>query len=184
MSDLDRLFQREVTSQKRAPGRALVSDAIGRIARLSPQLRLAERYQERLAPAVRASLDYVRASVGDMPAVRKASASTRSSDQYIHAFFATPEDVSRALSYSTELRTHFDANPVANEAFAMLGMAMIERRTFGVEQHGSNVRTDVQRTTVSFRDLGHAFVPARSRRFERRSCAVWWISSCFWGSSE
>lgn len=74
MSILDRLFHREVTSQKRAPGRAQV--AIGRIARLSPQLRLAERCQERLAPAVRASLDYVRALVDDMPAVRKASAST------------------------------------------------------------------------------------------------------------
>jgi hypothetical protein len=42
---------------------------------------------------------------------------------------------------------------VANdEAFAVLGMAMTERRTFGVAQHGSTAYTDVQRTTVSFSD--------------------------------
>jgi hypothetical protein len=152
MSILDRLFHRECTSEKSAPGSAQVNDAIERIATLSPQLRLAERYQERLAAAVRTSLDYVGALVNDMPPAREASASAWTTDPYIQAFFATPEDVPGALSQSTELRTHFDANPVANEAFAVLGMAMTERRTFGVAQHGSTARTDVQRTTVSFSD--------------------------------
>jgi len=137
-------------SEKSAPGSEQVSDAIERIARLSPQLRLAERYQERLAAAVRTSLDYVGALVDDMRPAREASASAWTTDPYIQAFFAAPEDVPRALSRSTELRTHFDANPVANEAFAVLGMAMTERRTFGVAQHGSTACTDVQRTTVSF----------------------------------
>jgi hypothetical protein len=50
MSILDRLFGREGASEKSAPGSGQASDAIERIARLSPQLRLAERYQERLTP--------------------------------------------------------------------------------------------------------------------------------------
>jgi hypothetical protein len=41
MSILDRLFGREGASEKSAPGSGQASDAIERIARLSPQLRLA-----------------------------------------------------------------------------------------------------------------------------------------------
>ncbi|CAD6551814.1 hypothetical protein LMG28727_05296 [Paraburkholderia kirstenboschensis] len=152
MSILDRLFGREGTSEKSAPGSAQASDAIERIARMSPQLRLAERYQERLARAVRTSLAYVEALVNDMPPAREASASAWTTDPYIQAFFATPEDVPRALSHSTELRAHFAVNPLANEVFAVLGMAMTERLTIGVQQHGSAARTDVQRTTVNFSD--------------------------------
>jgi hypothetical protein len=152
MSILDRLFHREGKSEKSAQDSAQVSEAIERIARLTPQLRLAERYQERLAAAVNTSLDYVRALVDDMPPAREVSASAWTTDPYIQAFFATPEDVPRVLSHSTELRTHFDANPVATEAFAVLGMAMTERRTFGVAQHGATACADVQRTTVSFSD--------------------------------
>ncbi|KAA0998787.1 hypothetical protein FVF58_43150 [Paraburkholderia panacisoli] len=152
MGILARLFHREGTSEKRAQDSAQVSEAIERIAKLTPQLRLAERYQERLAAAVSTSLDYVRALVDDMPPAREASASAWTTNPYIQAFFATPEDVPRVLSHSTELRTHFDANPLATEAFAVLGMAMTERRTFGVAQHGSTACADVQRTTVSFSD--------------------------------
>lgn len=87
MSILDRLFHRDGTSEKSASGSAQVNDAIERIARLTPQLRLAERYQERLAAAVNTSLDYVRALVDDMPPAREVSASAWTTDPYIQAFF-------------------------------------------------------------------------------------------------
>jgi hypothetical protein len=57
------------------------------------------------------------------------------------------------LSHSSELRAHLAVNPLANEVFAVLGMAMTERLTIGVQQHGSAARTDVQRTTVNFSAL-------------------------------
>jgi len=152
MSILIRLFHREGASEKHTRNSAQVSDTIERIAKLTPQLRLAEHYRERLAASVTTSLDYVRALVDDMPPAREASASAWMTDPYIRAFFATPEEVPRVLSHATELRAYFDAHPLANEVFAVLGMAMTERRTFGVAQHESTARTDVQLTTVSFSD--------------------------------
>ncbi|WP_310630371.1 hypothetical protein, partial [Paraburkholderia sp.] len=39
-----------------------------------------------------------------------------------------------------------------NETYAVLGMAMSERRAFGVAQHGDQVHADVVQTTLSFDD--------------------------------
>lgn len=81
MSILERLFHRKHKSENRAPGSEQVSDAIERIARPSPKLRLAERYQERLASAVRTSLDCIGTFVDDMPPAREVSASAWTTDR-------------------------------------------------------------------------------------------------------
>jgi hypothetical protein len=150
MSILNWLFRREPT-----PGEATTRqtrEALDRILNLGPQLRLVTRHEARLGPAIRTALEYVSALVDDIPSAREASAAAWSSDPYVHAFFAVSEDIARALSRSTELRAHFDRNPVDREAYVVLGMAMIERRTLGAAQHGEAVRTDVERTTASFGD--------------------------------
>lgn len=128
------------------------SETVERIVKLSPRLRLASRYSERLAEAVGTSLAYVRELVLTLPAVREASASAWSSDRYIHAFFATPDDVAHALSRPAELRAFFDQNPLAREVFAVLGMTMTERRVLGTVQRGEVLVADVPRTTISFSD--------------------------------
>ncbi len=119
---------------------------------MNPQLRLARRYQAQLEPAVATSLKYVSDLVAALPAPREASAAAWSTDPYMHAFFVAPDDIARALSRSTDLRTYFEQNPDVPEAYAVLGMAMTERHILGVALEGETMRRDVLQTTVSFSD--------------------------------
>jgi hypothetical protein len=127
-------------------------EIVARIVALSPPLRLARDYESRMIRAVRQAASYVRRVVDEVPPAREASAAAWASDPYIHAFFAAPDDVCPAFSRSEALRAYFDAHPQADEAFAVLGMAIDERQVFGVAQHGDATRTDVAQTTVNFSD--------------------------------
>ncbi|WP_233829483.1 hypothetical protein [Paraburkholderia sp. ZP32-5] len=131
---------------------AQIHALVERVVALSPQLRLARDYESRLTAAVRQASSYVHRLVDDVPPAREASAAAWASDPYIHAFFAAPDDVCAALSRSHALRACFDEHPLADELFAVLGMAIDERQVFGVAQHGDAARTDVAQTTVSFSD--------------------------------
>jgi hypothetical protein len=127
-------------------------EIVERMVKLSPQLRLATQYQKRLAQAVGTSLAYVGELVNALPGAHEACASAWSTDPVIHAFFATPDDVAEALSRSANLRAHFEQNPLAREAFGVLGMTMTERRVLGTVQKGDTLLSDVAQTTVSFSD--------------------------------
>jgi hypothetical protein len=70
----------------------------------------------------------------------------------IRAFFATPEDLTKAFSRSETLREYFAQNPELTEVYVTLGMAMIERHVLGVALEGDSVRHDVPRTTLCFMD--------------------------------
>jgi hypothetical protein len=129
-----------------------VEQTIARIARAIPQLKLARLYDKRLAPAIRGTLGYAREIAAALPAPRDADASTWSSDPYIHAFFATCDDVYHAFGRSHELRDWFDQHIDCGEVYAVLGMDMAERSVLGVAQHEGKTRTDVRQTTISFSD--------------------------------
>lgn len=127
-------------------------EIVERIVRLGPQLRLARNYEACMAPAVYRTIDYLRGLVAAMPAAREASVATWATDPYIHAFFATPEDVCPVFSHSEALRLYFHDHPDADEAIAVLGMTVNERRILGVAQFGATTCTDVAQTTVNFSD--------------------------------
>ena len=132
--------------------REQVDATIGRVTALQPQLRLARHCEKRLAPAVAVSLAYMRELVEAVPAAREASAAAWSSDPYIHAYFAAPDDVARALSRSADLRAFFDNNADLPEAWAVLGMELVERHILGARQEGETLRRDVPQTTIGFSD--------------------------------
>ncbi|MEC3768609.1 MULTISPECIES: hypothetical protein [Cupriavidus] len=123
-----------------------------RVTCLSPRLRLVPRYQQRIRPALEQALDYVRALVQQLPAARDASKEAWASDPYIHAFFGTPHDVELGFSRSPELREFFAQSADSAQAYAVLGMAMAERRTLGVALEGDVMRSDVPQTVISFSD--------------------------------
>jgi hypothetical protein len=127
-------------------------EAVERIVAMSPQLRLANRYQEHLGAAIRLSLEHISKLAETLPAPLDASASGWSSDPHVHAFFATAGDIAEAVSRSADVQAYFDEHPAAEEVIGVLSMAMIERNGIGVKQEGGMVRTDVARTTVSFGD--------------------------------
>ena len=150
MSIFSRLFQRARGTQPDDAGRT--AQAVERIAAAIPQLKLARQYQARLAPAVRTTLDYATQLVAALPEPRAASASAWSADPYIHAFFATADDVCDTFGRSHELRAWFDEHFDCSEAYAVLGMTLDERHVLGVEEQHGKIRSDVQQTTLSFGD--------------------------------
>lgn len=125
---------------------------VERVANLHPQLRLARRYQARLAPAIATSLRYIGVLVDSVPTAREASAAAWASDPFIHAFFGAADDVAEVVSRSSELRAFFEKSPEAQEVFAVLGMNMAERHVLGVALEGEVMRREVPQTTVSFSD--------------------------------
>lgn len=150
MGLFDRLWPRKRAQpvQETAQTRALVE----RLTVLSPSLKLARAYRERLVPALATSQAHIGELVARLPPAHEASAANWLADPYIHAFFAAPDEIAHVLSRSPELHAWFDSHPLARETWAVLGMAMNERRGFGVAQHGDQVHNDVAQTTLSFDD--------------------------------
>jgi hypothetical protein len=154
MGLLSRLWHRNDTTEPRDSrhSAAQVAQTIARIAATIPQLKLARQYEARLAPAIRGTLDYASDLVAALPAPRDADARTWSSDPYIHAFFATCDDVCHTFGRSHELRDWFDEHIDCAEVYAVLGMEMTERTVLGAAQQHGKTRTDVRQTTISFSD--------------------------------
>jgi hypothetical protein len=125
---------------------------VERIVGLCPSLRLASNYASRLLPNVRHTLAYLDRLVAEVPPAREANAAAWATDPYIHAFFATPDEVCGPFNRSQALNAFFSAHPAADEAFVVLGMAIDERHIFGVGQHGEATQTDIAQTTISFSD--------------------------------
>jgi hypothetical protein len=134
------------------PDRVRVAEAVDRIVALSPHLRMARRYESRLEPAVRVALRYVADLVAAIPPAREASAAAWAGDPTIRAFFAGADSVAPVLSRSRDLRAFFEQNPGLQEAWAVLGMAMQEKRVLGAALEGETMRRDVVQETVSFSD--------------------------------
>lgn len=126
MGILSRLTHRKEAG---AEGGVIVREGLERVIRLHPQLRLAAGFERRLTRALRVSLRHLNELISRLPPARKASREIWSADPCIHAYFAAPDDVAQVLSRSRGLRRFFEENPGADEAFAVLGMAMFERST-------------------------------------------------------
>ena len=124
------------------------TDLVVKIA--SPRVALVRDYRERLAPAVETAIVYLRSMLDLLPPSRDATAANWVNDPYVHAFFATHEDVARTFSRSREVRAFFEQEPWQGEAFGVLAMAFEERKVLGVEMRGDAVRSDVPQTIVSF----------------------------------
>jgi hypothetical protein len=123
-----------------------------RILGLSPQLRLLPQYRARISPVIATAFEHVSGLVASLPPARDANAAAWAADPYIHAFFATPDEVAQIISRSSALHAFFESHLGADLAYAVLGMAMTQSSVLGVEQSGDRVRTDVRRTTVCFTD--------------------------------
>lgn len=118
----------------------------------NPRLKLLPGYQQRLAPAVASSIDFLRAQVPLLPCAHPLSAKTWSSDPALRAFFVAPTDIPAVLGGSGNLRTFFDKFPELDAAYLILGMSFKEQRVFGMALHGEMVQRDVAQISVSFSD--------------------------------
>ena len=130
-----------------------ITDAVERIVQTTnPRLRYAQGYQKKLAPAVKASIDYAHELVASLPAAREASTAAWAADPFIRALFVNPDALVQSLSRALDLRTHFEQNPGQTEAFAVVGMEMSERKVLGMAMEGDLLQRDVTQTNVNFSD--------------------------------
>lgn len=137
---------------KHPPRDEEVERMVARVIGLSPRLRLAQGHEARLRSAIAQAADHLRELVASFPSPRPLSPASWAADSQIRAFFGAADDVAPALGRSTELYSFFEQQPGLHEAYAVLGMAMNERRTLGVAQEGDVMRSDVAQTTLSFSD--------------------------------
>jgi hypothetical protein len=147
MSMFNWLFRRDAESS-----RDDVKEALGRIVALAPQVRLASRYESRLAPVAGKTLDHAHELVAALLPPRDAAPDAWADDPYLRAKFATPDDVARVIGESHEVRGWFDGNIAADHAFAVLGATLVERSVLVAAVEGGAMRSDVARTAVSFDD--------------------------------
>jgi len=129
-----------------------VRQAFARVVAIAPQVKFANRYQSRLAPAIGKTLLHARQLVAALPAPRDATAAAWASDPHLRAMFATPDDIARVIGQSNDVRVWFDRHLAADHVFAVLSSRFVERRVLGVAHEGGVIRSDVPRTTVGFED--------------------------------
>lgn len=163
------LFGGKVASATTEADAQLLAEAIEAVVdAVEPRVRHRTRYQQKLEGCVCRTIAHLRelARVPLQP-IRLTRAAW-GNDPCVNAFFATADDVVECLGRSRELRAFFadPANSDVEEAFALLGMKMVEKTVFAPQLQGDAVRHDVAQVTVSFADhrlIAPAATPAATR---------------------
>jgi hypothetical protein len=148
MNILRRIFGN--TNDDARASKADVREALERVVRIAPHVRLANRYDARLAPVIGRALRYARELVDALPAPRDANPAAWADDPHLRTMFATADDITRTIGQSHELRGWFDDHYVAEHAYAVLSSRFVERRMLAVANEGGVLRSDVPRVAVSF----------------------------------
>lgn len=153
MGLLDWFKNRQSQFDPDSPSDELTLRAIDKAVTLTnPRLKLVRGYQERLAPAVGASIRYLREMVRAVPAPIDVACANWASEPALRAFFASAADIPAALARSPNLRTLFAKYPDLDEAYFLLVMRFAEQRSLGVSLHGEMVLRDVEQRIVGFSD--------------------------------
>ena len=140
-----------ILEKETAPSDETTRRAIDKAVTLvNPRLRLLPDYQERLSPAINTTIDYLRASLTDLPPTLRLSPAEWASEPLWRAFFASTDDISRTLAYSKGLKTLFDKYPEINEACFILGMNIRDQRIDGMTLHGDMVQRNVPQRVLGF----------------------------------
>lgn len=120
------------------------------IAQTNPRLRSVEAYRDRLAAPVRQAVDYLHAQMRFLPACIDVVAADWAETPLLRAFFATAEDISRALGASGSLRILFDKHPDLDAACFALGVSYRERSAEGMSPRGLEAQADLSRRIACF----------------------------------
>jgi len=116
------------------------------------RLRFLSGYSRRLKTPVATAVHYIDVLVEGVPEAVLCSRAAFSEDPQVNAFFAGPNHLQAVFSRSKEVHDLLEANPEAEECWALLCMRMEEHRQLGVSLIGDVVRKDVMQTTVNFSD--------------------------------
>jgi hypothetical protein len=168
MGILDWFKNRQSQFDPDRPSDELARQAIEKaVALTNPRLKLVRAYQERLAPAVNASIRYLREMVLSVPPAIDVAAACWSSDPALRAFFVSATDIQGAFTRSPNLRTLFTKYPELDEAYFILVMRYSEQRSLGVSLQGEMIVRDVEQAVVGFSDHQVRICGARSAEVRR-----------------
>ena len=118
----------------------------------NPRLKFLPSYQERLGPAVEASIAYLRALTLSLPPPIEVAAARWAGEPLLRAFFAAAPDIPDILGRSHNLRTLFDKFPGLDAASFVLAATMSKRLVFGLSLQGDVMQRDHAQTAVTFSD--------------------------------
>lgn len=121
---------------------------------VDPQLRSLSGFDRRLAPAVRAALDYSASLLDGLPGPLSVGRAAFASDPLVHALFATASDIETMLGTSQAVRDYLHETESYGRPFfhALFAARRIEKRQFGMAVQGEVLRSDVPQTVLYFAD--------------------------------
>jgi hypothetical protein len=130
-----------------------LDDAVEQVVdQLHSRLRAAPNYARVLRDPVIATFRYIDELAESIPGPLLVSRSTFAEDPRVNAFFVSPQHIREVFSQNEDVRRLFDANPLADECWALLCVRKQERRQPGMALVNDEVRKDVMQTSVSFSD--------------------------------
>jgi hypothetical protein len=116
------------------------------------RLRCLPGYSKRLKGPVAETFRYIDALVEAVPGAMRCCRSAFSDDPRVNAFFVDPRHLQEVFSQNLKVRDLLDADPAAEECWALLCMRKEERQRLGMSLIGDAVHRDVMQTAVSFTD--------------------------------
>lgn len=121
---------------------------------VDPRLRTVAGLERRLAPAVRAALDYSAALFDRLPGPLPVGRAAFANDPLVHALFATASDIEKMLGTSQAVRDYLhEAESYGSPSFhALFAARRVEKRQFGMAVQGEVLRSDVPQTVLYFSD--------------------------------
>jgi hypothetical protein len=136
-----------------APLDPAIIDALDRISTLvDPMLKLAPDFEKQLAFPLQYALGYCDGLTAALPGPIDINRRSFSSDPFVHALFATADDIAQMLGRSQDIRD-FLATPegLDNEHFyALFAARRMQKKQLGMAQHGDIIQNDVPQLVVFF----------------------------------
>lgn len=120
-------------------------------ARVEPRLKQTRGWPKRYRQPISAALAQARRVAEGIPGPVDIDAAHFARDPFVHALFASPEDIRRALCSSRVMHDYVDSG-IASEAYVLLSMRREEKRRLGMENAGSVLHRDVPQRLVWFSD--------------------------------
>jgi len=130
-----------------------LDEALDRAAyQVEPRLKHARGWPKRYRRAIGAALAQARLVAKGIPGPVQLGPAEYARNPFVHALFATAEDIPRTLCGSPVIREYFAHDRQDGAVYALLSMQRQEKTVLGMALAGEHVRRDVQRQQIWFTD--------------------------------
>lgn len=118
----------------------------------SPRIKMADSYRQRLAPLVEHACSLVHVLGEKLPAPVALTAESWRNNRLLGVAFANPDRMAELVASDERIRHWFREHPLAERAYAILGMSHTVELRYGLEEHNGLVRHDVPQEVLVLRD--------------------------------